>query len=150
MVGGQSIASTRKTVVDKIFLQDTTSWHETIVGKGASQVYLYFVSINANWSVHEMGDSIGTLQIFTAYKKTRNFGNVVKPDFQRVRPQCKVESFYTTSTQKKMMHIVLADFVDTATLCLKQWDGIINFAYDTKLVFLSLKKKFNEALKKEN
>ena len=41
--------------------------------------------------------------------------------FERVRPHCKVWSFYTTGTQKKMMLLTLRVFVDTARLCLKLW-----------------------------
>ena len=33
---------------------------------------------------------------------TRSFENMVMSYFQRVRRQCKVESFYTTGTQKKV------------------------------------------------
>ena len=34
--------------------------------------------------------------------KSRNFGNMVMSYFQRQRPDCKIESFYTTGTQKKI------------------------------------------------
>ena len=34
--------------------------------------------------------------------KTRNFENMVMTYFQRTRPDCKIESFYTTSRQKKI------------------------------------------------
>ena len=35
-------------------------------------------------------------------KKSRNFENMVVSYFQRQRPDCKIESFYTTGTQKKI------------------------------------------------
>ena len=34
--------------------------------------------------------------------KTRSFENMVKSCFQRTRPDCKFESFYTTDKQKKI------------------------------------------------
>ena len=34
--------------------------------------------------------------------KSRNFENIVMSYFQRQRPDCKIESFYTTGTQKKI------------------------------------------------
>ena len=34
--------------------------------------------------------------------KSRNFENMVMSNFQRQRPECKIESFYTTGTQKKI------------------------------------------------
>ena len=33
---------------------------------------------------------------------TRSFENVVMPYFQQIRPECKIESFYTTGRQKKI------------------------------------------------
>ena len=34
--------------------------------------------------------------------KTRSFENMVMPYFQRTRPDCKIESFYTTGREKKI------------------------------------------------
>ena len=34
-------------------------------------------------------------------KKTRGFENMDMSSFQRVRPDCKIESFYTTGTEKR-------------------------------------------------
>ena len=34
--------------------------------------------------------------------KSRNFENMVMAYFQRQRPDCKIESFYTTGAQKKI------------------------------------------------
>ena len=57
---------------------------------------------------------------------------------------------YTAVTQEKLMHAVFMVIVDTATLCLKLWDAFINFAHVKKLVFLSLRKIFDEALERES
>ena len=81
--------------------------------------------------------------------KTRSFENVVMSYFQRVRPESKVESFYTMSSQKKMMHPVLIAFVDTKTLCLTLWDVFIIIVPVKKLVVLSLGKKISYALERE-
>ena len=35
--------------------------------------------------------------------KSRNFENIVMSYFQRQRPDCKIESLYTTGTQKKIV-----------------------------------------------
>ena len=44
---------------------------------------------------------------------------------------------------------MLVAFVDTATVCLKLWDGIIIIAHIKKLVLPWLRKKFNAALERE-
>ena len=41
-------------------------------------------------------------------------------------------------------------FVDTATLCFKPWDAIINFDNVKNFFFLSPSKKVTEALKRES
>ena len=38
----------------------------------------------------------------TQQNKSRNFENMVMSYFQRQRPDCKIEIFYTTRTQKKI------------------------------------------------
>ena len=78
--------------------------------------------------------------------KTRSFKNMAMSYFQRVRPQCKLESFSTKGKEKKLMHTVLTVFVSSATLRLKPWDPIIVVAYVSKLDLLSLRKIFSDAL----
>ena len=71
------------------------------------------------YSSCELGSESGKYK--PRQNKTRSFENMVMSYFQRVRPQCKVESFYTTSTQKKVIFTMLKALVDTTTLCLKLW-----------------------------
>ena len=42
--------------------------------------------------------------------KTRSFENMIKSYFQRTRPDCKIESFYTTSRQKKIDRFIVDGF----------------------------------------
>ena len=42
--------------------------------------------------------------------KSRNFENMVMSYFQRQRPDCKIESFYTTGTQKKIDYFKVDGF----------------------------------------
>ena len=82
--------------------------------------------------------------------KTRISENMVISYFQQVKLQYKVDSFYTTCTQKKLMHLVLMAFADTATLCLKQWDATIIISHVKKLVLLSLRKNVREISERES
>ena len=140
MVGGPSIVFTRKAVVDETFNRDSSNFCKSDVRKDATQLYLFIMcqampaGLYVTW---ELDSNSGLFK--PRQNKTRSFENMVTSFFQRVRPQCKVESFYTTSTQKKMMHSVLIAFLDTATLCLKPWDANISIAFVKKLIFLSMR-----------
>ena len=51
--------------------------------------------------------------------KTRSFENMVQSYFQRTRPECEIESFFTTGRQRKLTASVLMGFVLIKTLCLE-------------------------------
>ena len=70
--------------------------------------------------------------------------------FQRVRTQCNLKIFYTTGSQKKIVHIVMMIFVDTATVCLEPCEANEFNAHVQKLVILSLSKYFVEVLERES
>ena len=74
---------------------------QTIVGKDASQFYFFSVCQAmpaGQYKRWELGSEIGNFE--ARQNKTRSFDNMIVSYFQRVRPQCKVEKFYTTGTQK--------------------------------------------------
>ena len=70
--------------------------------------------------------------------------------FQRTRPKCKTEIFYSTGRQKKLTILVLMEFLRIPTLCWKQWVAFITFLSVTNYVFLPLKKISNSAVSKES
>ena len=125
--GGPSIAFTRKAVVDETFIRDSTNWCKSIVGNYASQLYPFSIcramptGLYAKWEFDSEQGKVEQRQ-----HKSKSSGNMVMSHFQRVRPQCKVERFFTTDTQKKIDAFSLMAYVDTATLCLKRW-GVISF-----------------------
>ena len=69
--------------------------------------------------------------------------------FQRTRPDCIIESFYTTSRQKKNDCFTSEGFVLIAILCLKQWVAFTTFVPAKKFNSLSLRGMFNVRVKKE-
>ena len=103
MVGGPSIVFTRKAVVDKTFVRDSGNICKSIVGIDASQLYPYTMcqpmptGLYTRWEYDTESNRFKPQQ-----NKSRNFENMVMSYFQRQRPDCKTESFYTTGTQKKI------------------------------------------------
>ena len=103
MVGGPSIVFTRKAVVDETFIRRSENICKSIVGIDASQLYPYSMcqpmptGLYTRWEFDTESNRFKPQQ-----NKARNFENMVMSFFQRQRPDCKIESFYTTGTQKKI------------------------------------------------
>ena len=103
VVGGPSIIFTRKAVVDETFIRKSTNLCQSIVGIDASQLYLYSMCQPKPTGLYNRWDlDSETSRFIPRQSKTRNFENMVMCYFQRTRPDCKNESFYTTSRQKKI------------------------------------------------
>ena len=102
MIGGPSIVYTRQVVSDKTFIRDSTNLCKNFVGFDASERYPFSVfqaiptDLYTKW---ELDSESGKFK--PRRNKTRSFGNMVMSYFQRVRPQCEAESFFTTGTQKQ-------------------------------------------------
>ena len=102
MVGGPSIVCTHKAVVNEIFIRNSGNICKSIVGIDASQLYPYSMcqpmptGLYTRWEDDEESNRFKPQQ-----NKSRNFENMVMSYFRRQRPDCKIESFYTTGTQKR-------------------------------------------------
>ena len=103
MVGGPSIVFTRKGVVDETFIRNSENICKSIVRIDASQLYPYSMcqpmptGLYTRWEFDTESNRFKPQQ-----NKSRNFENMVMSYFQRQRPECKIESFYTTGTQRKI------------------------------------------------
>ena len=103
MVGGPSIVFTRKAMVDEIFVRNSGNICKSIVGIDANQLYPYSMcqpmptGLYTRWEYDAESNRFKPLQ-----NKSRNFENMVMSYFRRQRPDCKIEIFYTTGTQKKI------------------------------------------------
>ena len=102
LVGGSSQFYTKKTVVDESFFWDSTNWCKSFVKIHVSQLYPFSMfqampnGLYTRWLIDSEAGNFEPCQ-----NKTRTFENMVMSYFQRVKPQCKVESSFTTSSQKK-------------------------------------------------
>ena len=103
IVGGPPIVFTRKAMVDETFIRNSGNICKSIVGIDASQLYPYSMCQPMPTGLYTRWDSDTESNRFKPQQnKSRNFKNMVMSYFQRQRPDCKIESFYTTGTQKKI------------------------------------------------
>ena len=103
MVGGTSIVFTRKAVVDETFIRNSGIICKSIVGIDASQLYPYSMCQPMPTGLYTRWEcDTETHRFKPQQNQSRNFENMVLSYFQRQRPDCKIESFYTTGTQKKI------------------------------------------------
>ena len=103
MVGGPSIVFTRKTVVDKTLIRNSENICISIVDIDASQLYRYSMcqpmrtGLYTRWEYDAESNRNKPQQ-----NKSRKVENMVMSYFPRQTPDRKIESFYTTGTQKKI------------------------------------------------
>ena len=103
VVGGPPIVFTRKAVVDETFIRKSTNLCNSIVGIDASELHPYLMchplptSLYTRWYIDSETSRLTPPQI-----KTSSFEENGHVFFQRTRPDCKIESFYTTGRQKKI------------------------------------------------
>ena len=111
IVGGPSIVFTRKAVVDETFIRKSTNLCKSIVGIYASQLYPYLMCQPMPTGLHTRWDLDSETNRFTLRQnKTRSFENMVLTSFQRTRPHCKSESYYSTGRQKKIVRFSVDGF----------------------------------------
>ena len=103
VVGGPSIVFTRVAVVDETFIRKSTNICKSIVGIDASQLYPYSMCQPMPTGLYTRWDlNSETNRFILRQNKGRSFENMVMSFFQRTRPECGTESFFTTGRQKKI------------------------------------------------
>ena len=104
MTGGSSIVFTRKAVLDKTFIRRSNNICKTIVGIDASQLYPFSMcQAMMPTGLYTRWEFDTNLQKFKArQKKIKKFENMVISFYQTTRPECTIESFYTTGKLRKI------------------------------------------------
>ena len=103
MVGGPSIVSTRKAVVDETFIRKSSNLCKFFVGIDASQFYPHSRCQPMPTGLYTRWDNNSGTKRFTARQnKSHSFENKVLSYFQQSRPGCKIDSNVTTGRQKKI------------------------------------------------
>ena len=142
---------TRKAVVDETFIRKSANICKSIVGMDASQLYPYSMShplptgLSARWDL-----TSETARFTPRQNMTRSFGNMIMSYFQTTRPECEIESFFTTGRQKKIDCFSVDGFFLIVRLCLKPWVAFATPVLVRSCVPLSLKKIFNVVARRES
>ena len=93
---------TRKAIVDETFIRKSKNICKSIVGIDISRLYPYPMCQTMPTALCKRWDIDSETSRFTPRQnKTRSFKKMVRSYFERPRLDCKIESFYTTSRQKK-------------------------------------------------
>ena len=103
LVGGHSIVFTRKAVVGETFIRNSGTICKSIVGIDADQLHPFSMCQPMPTGLYIQREYDTESSRFKPQQnKSRTFENMVLSYFQRQKPDCKIESFYTTGTQKKI------------------------------------------------
>ena len=103
MTGGPSIVFTRKAVVDQTFIRNSENICKSIVGIDASQLYPFSMYQEMPTGIYTRWELDTNSQKFKARtNKFRTFENMVMSYLQSQRPECIIESYYTTGKRKKI------------------------------------------------
>ena len=108
---GPSIVFTRKTVVEKTFIRRSNNVCKAILGIDASQLYPFSICQAMPTGLYTRWEFDSDLQNLKARQnKIRKFENTVMSFYHATRPECTIESFYTTGKQKKLIFFTVDGF----------------------------------------
>ena len=100
-----------------------------MVGIVASELCPYSMSQDLPTGLYTRWDYDEETQKFKAsHNRIRTFENMVISYFQATRPDCKIESYYATGTQKKNDCFSVDGYCNHVRLSLKQWVVISIFS----------------------
>ena len=147
MVFGWSLVFTQETVVDETPICDQTIRYKTIVGIDASQLHPFFMcqAMKTGLYTRLQPDSEPSKNK-PRQNRTRFFENIAMSCIQRVRRQRKVDSFHTTSTEKKFM---LRALMVLATTYLSLKDVFFQFCRCLKVSISLTDRKTQQGSKRE-
>ena len=103
MTGGPSIVLTRKAVVGRIFVRDSSNVYKSIVGIDASQLYPYSMCQDMPTGLYTRWEFVSDTKKFNArHNRSHNFEKLVMFYLQEIRPECRIETSHTSGNQKKI------------------------------------------------
>ena len=105
MIGEQSTAITRKAVVKETHSRKSANVYKPIEEMHGSHSYPLSMCqplTTGRYTRYEF-DGADSRKFKALQIKTRRFENLIKSYFQQMRSDCRIESFYTTCAQKKLI-----------------------------------------------
>ena len=104
MTGGPSIVFTRKAVVDKAFIRDSSNICKSIVGIDASQFYPYSRSqVMPTWLYTRWEFDSDMQKCKARHNRSQSFEITAMCYYQETRTECRIESFHTSGNKKNCM-----------------------------------------------
>ena len=102
--GGPPIDFACKAVVDETYIRKSANICKFIVAIDTNQLYPYSMCQHMPTGLYTRWDFDSETSRFTSRQnRTRSFENMVMSYSQRTRPECEIESFFTTCRQKKKL-----------------------------------------------
>ena len=106
----------------------------SIVGVNASQLYPLPMSQDMSTGLYTGWELDADMQKFNArHNISRNFEKMVISFYQKTRPDCKIESFFTSRKQKKIDCLNVVVIMITVKNCSEQWNATSATVPDKKL-----------------
>ena len=103
MTDGQSIVFSRKAVVDKIFIRDSSKICKSIVWIYERQFYPYSMCQDMPTWLYTRWEFHSDMQKFNArHNPSRSFENMVMSYYQETKSECRIESFHIWKSKKKI------------------------------------------------
>ena len=100
MTGGPSIVFTQKAVVDETYIRSSSNNYKSFVGIDASQLHPFSMCQDMPTGLYTRWEFDTDMQKFKAgCNRARNFENMVMSFYQESRPECKIESFFTSGNR---------------------------------------------------
>ena len=140
---------TRKAVVDQTFIRNFEDFYMSIVGIDANQLYPFSMCQEMPTGLYSRWELDTDSQNFRARtNRSRTIEKMVMSYLQSQRPECKIESYYTTGKQKKIECFSVDGF---CTHCNTVFEAIsYHFHFcPCQLKQVSQKKKHTELSEKE-
>ena len=128
-VGRPSIVFTRKAVADEeTFIRKSANICKSIVRIDAGQLYPYSMCQPMPTGLYTPWDFDSETSIFTPRQnKTCSFEDMVMSYFQRTRPECETESFFTIGRQKKIDCFSVDGFYSHCNTVFEALDSFYHF-----------------------
>ena len=150
VVGSPSLFVTRKAFFHRSLIGKTTKTSKSIVWIDPSQLYPYSTCKPMPTGLHTRFDRNSETDRFTpCQNKTPGFANKTMSYFQRLRPNCEIESFRITDRQKKIEFFSVIGFFSNCITVLGAMSCFYPFFPVKRYSHLSLKKILNGPLIRE-
>ena len=115
MTGGPYIVFTRKAVVDKTVIRDSSKVCKLIVGIDASQLYPYSMCQDMPTGLYTRWEFDSDMQKIKAWLDITDLAVLRTWSlsyYQKTRPECRIEGFHTSGNQKKNDCLIVDGYSD--------------------------------------